>query len=70
MTIKSIGGNIKSNPIGAIVGGAALFFAGKKLMKVHNKYALAGLVIVGVVAGAIAQSKMKSHATIAPAVKA
>ncbi len=70
MTIKSIGGSLKENPIGAIVGGVALFFAAKKLMKVENKYALAGIALVGVIAGAITQSKMKSKATLAPAIAA
>ncbi len=68
MTVQSIGGSLKANPIGAIVGGVALYFGAKKLMKVENKYALAGLVVVGVIAGAIAQSKLKSKATIAPAI--
>ncbi len=68
MTIKTIGGNLKSNPVGAIVGGVALFFGAKKLMKVENKYALAGLTLVGVFVGAMAQSKLKSKATVAPAI--
>ena len=70
MTIKSIGGNLKSNPVGAIVGGVALFFGAKKLLKVENKYALAGLALVGVIAGAMVQSKIKSKATVAPAIAA
>ncbi len=70
MTIKSIGGSLKENPIGAIVGGVALYFAAKKVMKVEHKYALVGFAVVGVIAGSIIQSKMKSKATIAPAIAA
>ena len=70
MTIKSIGGNLKENPIGAIVGGVALYFGAKKLMKVENKYALIGLTLVGVIAGAMTQAKLKSKATVAPAISA
>ena len=58
MTIKSIGNTLKSNIPGAIIGGVALHFASKKLMKIENKYAHWGLVLVGAIAGAIAQSKM------------
>ncbi len=68
MNIQSIGGSLKSNPIGAIIGGVALYFGAKKLMKVENKWALGGLVVVGVIAGAITQSKLKSKATIKPAI--
>lgn len=58
--IKENVAKIKNNPIGAIAGGIALFFAAKKLAKVENKYALAGIAVVGVVVGAMVQSKMKA----------
>ncbi len=70
MDIKSIGNSVKSSPIGALVGGVALFFAAKKLMKIENKWAMGGLVVVGVIAGAMVQSKLKSKATIKPAIAA
>lgn len=59
---------ITSNPIGAIAGAAAFYFGAKKLMKVENKWALIGLSAVGLIAGAMVQSKLKSKATIKPAI--
>lgn len=70
MDIKSTLKMPMSNPVGFLVGGAAVYFAAKKFMKIENKYAIIGLAIVGGIAGAMVQSKMKSKATIAPAVKA
>lgn len=55
---------ITGNPIGAIAGGVAVFFAAKKLGKVENKWALGALAIVGVVAGAMIQGKMKAKAGV------
>jgi len=69
MTIKSTVGSLKENPIGLIVGGVALYFGAKKLMKVENKYALIGIVLAGAIAGAMIQSKMKSKAALASTVK-
>lgn len=51
---------VTSNPIGAVVGGVAVFFAAKKLGKVQNKWALIGLTAVGVIAGALAQNAIKA----------
>lgn len=68
MTIKSITESVKTNFVGAIVGGVALHYASKKVMKVENKYAHWGIVVVGAIAGAMLQSKLKSKATIAPAI--
>ena len=68
MTIKSIGETVKTNFIGAVVGGVAFHFASKKFMKVENKYAHWGLVVVGALAGAMAQSKWKSKSTIKPSI--
>jgi hypothetical protein len=47
---------IKANPIGAIVGGVALFYAAKKFGGVSKKLALGAIAVVGVFAGAKAQS--------------
>jgi outer membrane lipoprotein SlyB len=55
---------ITGNPIGAIAGGVAVFFAAKKFGKVENKWALGALAIVGVVAGAMIQGKMKAKAGV------
>jgi uncharacterized membrane protein YebE (DUF533 family) len=68
MTIQSIGSSVKSNIVGAIGGSVALYFGAKKLMKVENKYVLIGLTLAGAVAGAMVQSKLKSKATIKPAI--
>lgn len=68
MTIKGTIDSITASPIGALVGGAALYLGAKKFMKVENKYALVGLALVGVIAGAMAQSKMKSKASVKPAI--
>jgi hypothetical protein len=68
MTVKSIGSSVSSNVVGAIAGGVILYFVAKKALKVENKFAVAGLAIVGVIAGAMAQSKFASKATLAPAI--
>ena len=67
MTIKSVAETVKTNFVGALVGGVALYYGAKK-MKVENKYAHWGLVVVGAIAGAMAQSKWASKATIKPAI--
>jgi hypothetical protein len=69
MTIKSVTETVKTNFVGALVGGVALYYGAKK-MKVENKYAHWGLVVVGAIAGAMAQSKLMSKATIKPAITA
>lgn len=66
-TIKEQFGKLTSNPIGAIVGGAAFYYGAKKMGKVENNYALIGLTIVGAIVGAMVQSKMSSKG--APTVK-
>lgn len=59
-TMKENVAKVTGNPIGAIVGGAAAFLAAKKLGKVENKWVLIGLTVVGAVAGALVQAKMKA----------
>lgn len=59
-TMKENVAKVTNNPIGAVVGGVAVFYAAKKLGKVSNKWALIGLTLAGVVAGALAQSAMKA----------
>jgi len=68
MTVTTVTSSVKMNPLGAIIGAAAGFYLPKKFMKVENKYALAGFTLVGLIAGAMVQSKMKSKATIKPAI--
>ncbi len=70
MDIKSIGGSLTSNPIGAIAGGVAAYLLAKKVGKVENKYAVIGITVAGVIAGAMAQSKLRSKATVKPAITA
>jgi hypothetical protein len=53
---------ITNNPIGAVVGGVAGFYAAKKFGNVTNKWMLIGVVVVGVVVGAMAQSMIKAQA--------
>ncbi len=67
-TVKTQFSKLTSNPIGAIAGGFVAFWAAKKYASVSNKWALGGIAIVGAVAGAMAQSKMKAKAS-APALK-
>lgn len=61
--IKEIGAKLKNNPVGAIAGAALAFYAGKKFGKVENKWALAGIAVVGAFAGAFAQSKIKAKSS-------
>ena len=51
---------ITNNPLGAIVGGVVVYFGSKKYANVSNPWMLAGLTLVGVVAGAMIQSSMKT----------
>lgn len=53
---------VTNNPVGAIAGGVVGFYAAKKFGNVSNKWMLAGIALVGVVVGAMAQSMMKAQA--------
>lgn len=64
MSIRENVAKIKNNPIGAVVGGVAFFYGAKKFAKVENKWALAGIAVVGVVVGAFVQSKMKAAQSV------
>lgn len=59
-TIKEGVAKVTNNAIGALAGAGIAFFAAKKFGKVQNKWALAGITIVGIFAGALAQSKIKA----------
>jgi general stress protein CsbA len=60
-TVKEQMSKVTANVPGAIVGGVAVFYASKRFGKVANKWALAGLTVVGVLAGAMVQAKMKAR---------
>jgi len=62
--IKKTVTTVKSNPIGAIVGAAVVFFAAKKLAKLDNKIALVAAIVVGGVAGSYAQSKFAAKKSV------
>lgn len=59
-TVKEQVAKVTGNPVGAIGGGVVAFLAAKKLGKVNNKWALVGITLVGVVAGALIQAKIKA----------
>lgn len=54
---------VKSNMIGALVGGVAGFYTAKKAIKTEKKWAIALSVLVGAVAGAMVQSKIGAKAS-------
>lgn len=60
---------VTSNPIGAVVGGVAVFYATKKWANVSNKWMLGVAVLVGVVGGAMAQQAIVSQKPTAKTVK-
>lgn len=68
MTIKGVTSIATENILGALAGGVAGYLGAKKLLKVEKKMYLIGAALVGAVAGAIVQSKLKSKATIKPAI--
>jgi uncharacterized membrane protein YoaK (UPF0700 family) len=65
MDVKTITSSVTGNILGAVVGGVALYLGAKKVMKVENKYYVAGLVLAGAIAGAMLQSKLKSKKILA-----
>jgi outer membrane lipoprotein SlyB len=61
-TVKATFGKVKSNLIGAAIGGVAGYYAAKKFGKLDNKWALMGVAVVGAVIGANVQAKMAARA--------
>ena len=53
-------GKVTGNPVGAVAGGVLVWWASKKYMGVEKMWMRAGLALVGVVAGAYAQSAIKA----------
>jgi len=49
--------NVTTHPIGAVVGAAAGYYIGKKVAHLHT-WGLGAAVVVGVLAGAFANSKL------------
>jgi hypothetical protein len=69
-TIKTQIGRVTSNPIGAVVGGVAVYYAAKKYGNVTNRWALIGAGLLGVIGGAMAQSAItKKGAPTAATIK-
>ncbi len=68
MEIKSIVSTPVANPIGAIVGGVIGYLLVKKGLKVENKWAIGGLVVVGIIAGSMIQAKIHSKHVLAATV--
>lgn len=62
-TVKATFGKVKSNLIGAAIGGVAGYYGAKKFGKIENKWALIGLAVVGAVVGATVQSKVAAKAS-------
>lgn len=60
-TVKEQMSKVTANVPGAIVGGVAVFYAAKKFGKVSNKWALSGAALLGILAGAMVQAKMKAR---------
>lgn len=56
--VKDQAAKVKGNLIGGVVGAGAAFWAAKKFGKVENKWALAGIAVVGLLLGANVQAKI------------
>lgn len=50
---------IYNNPVGAIAGGVAAWYITNKYTGIENRWAFAGIILVGVVAGAYVSSSLK-----------
>ena len=58
--MKQLTAPVMQNPVGAIVGGVALYWASHKYAGVTNMYARIGLGIVGLYVGAYAQKQVSA----------
>jgi F0F1-type ATP synthase assembly protein I len=61
--ISTSAAKVTNNVVGGIAGGAIIWWASKKYMGVDKMWLRAGLTLVGVVAGAYAQSKIKAKSS-------
>lgn len=55
--------SVTSNPMGAVIGGIAVFYGAKKFASVSNMYVLIGATVLGVLGGAMVQKSMKASAS-------
>ena len=55
--------NVTSNPMGAVIGGIAVFYGAKKFANVSNMYVLLGATVLGVIGGAMVQKSMKASSS-------
>lgn len=53
-------GNLKSNPIGALAGVGAGYLVAKKLIKTDKMWMVVAVSVLGGIAGAMVQAKMKA----------
>lgn len=68
-SIKKIGTNLISTPIGTIGGALALYYGAKKFVKVENKYALIAIAVVGAFLGSTVEYKIRAK-NVKPAITA
>lgn len=54
---------VTNNPIGAVVGGVAGYYAAKKFTNITNVWAIIGIAALGVIVGANAQSMLKAQSS-------
>jgi hypothetical protein len=52
--------SVTSNPLGAIVGGVAVFYGAKRFANVSNTYVLIGATVLGIIGGAMAQKSIQA----------
>lgn len=52
---------IYNNPVGAIAGGVAAWYITNKYTGIENRWAYAGIILLGVVAGAYISSGLKRN---------
>ena len=68
--IQETTAKIKANPISTLLGGVAGFMIAKRLMKMENNYYVAGVAVLGAIAGAMVSASMKTKKTTTIEVKA
>jgi len=50
--------SVTSNPMGAVIGGIAVFYGAKKFANVSNMYVLIGATVLGILGGAMVQKSI------------
>lgn len=51
---------VKSNVVGVLAGGALAYYAAHKSGKIHHKWALVGIAVLGAFVGAEIEAKIKA----------